>query len=169
MAVVGVFDVADVVGPPPSWTTMLGRGVRRRCPRCGGAEVFSSRWRLRERCGGCGYAFKREPGFALGAWFLNFMVLETVHLAGAMAYIVWLSSNPGAGLLGPMVVAGIVAVVLPLLTYPHSQTTWAAIDLIMTPMELDEIVDALDAVDAGAFVAEPPASPGSSGPPGSSG
>jgi uncharacterized protein (DUF983 family) len=146
MSSVGVFDVADVVGRPPSWRVMLRRGVQRRCPRCSSGGVFASRWQLRERCPGCGYRFKREPGFSLGAWFLNFMVLETVHLAGAMAYIVWLSKNPGAGLLGPLAIAGVIALVLPLLTYPHAQTTWAAIDLIMTPMELDEIVAALDAV-----------------------
>ena len=106
--------------------------------RCGSAD----------RCGGCGYRFRREPGFALGAWFLNFMVLETVHLAGAMAYIVCLSRNPGAGLVAPLLVGAVLAVVVPLITYPHSQTAWAAIDLIMTPMELDEIVEALDAVDS---------------------
>ncbi|MBX3312839.1 MAG: DUF983 domain-containing protein [Actinobacteria bacterium] len=142
------FEVVDVVGRPPSWATMVRRGLRRRCGRCGSREVFETRWRLRERCGGCGYRFKREPGFALGAWFLNFMVLESVHLAGAMAYIVWLSGHPGAGLVAPLLVGAVLAVTIPFLTYPHSQTLWAAIDLVMTPMELDEIVDAMDAMES---------------------
>lgn len=141
----GAFDITDVVERPPSWGEMVRRGIRRRCPRCSGDDVFVTRWRLRERCGDCGYKFKREPGFALGAWFLNFMALEAVHMTGALAYIVWLSNHPGHSLIVPMLIAGIFAISMPLLTYPYSQTTWAAIDLIMTPMELDEIVEAMDA------------------------
>ncbi|MCB0976689.1 MAG: hypothetical protein KDB02_04450 [Acidimicrobiales bacterium] len=108
--------------------------------------MFANRWSLKDRCGSCGYLFRREPGFALGAWFLNFMLLQGIYMVGGLGYIVWLSEHRGSGFLLPVLVGSVVTVVVPFFTYPHSQTTWAAIDLIMTPMELEEIVEAIDAV-----------------------
>jgi len=141
------FEVGDVVGPPPTWQAMVRRGACRRCPRCGGGHLFVHRFRLKDRCPRCGYRFEREPGFFLGAWFLNFMALETVHFVGIMAFILWKSGHPDDGFLLPLVGAVLVAILLPVLLYPWSQTLWAAIDLAMTPLELREIVDAADAVE----------------------
>ncbi|QXC63218.1 DUF983 domain-containing protein [Aquihabitans sp. G128] len=141
------FEVEDVLGPPPTWQVMVKRGLRRRCPRCGGGALFVHRFRLKDRCPTCGYRFEREPGFFLGAWFLNFMALETVHFVGIMAFILWKSGHPQGGLILPIVLAIVTGLSLPVLLYPWSQTAWAAIDLAMTPLELQEIVDAADAVD----------------------
>ena len=63
-----------------------------------------------------------------------------------MAFIVWRSADPDAGLLLPIAVGVITAVAVPIAFYPRSLTVWAAIDLAMTPLELEEIVDAADAV-----------------------
>ena len=146
----GSFDVNDVLGgASPPWTLLVRRGLHRQCPRCAGSNVFVTRWRLKERCPGCGYLFQREPGFFLGAWFLNFMVLEILHFVLVMAFILWKSGHPEAGLLLPLGVGLVTAVVLPIVLYPWSQSTWAAIDLAMTPLELKEIVEAADAVAAG--------------------
>ncbi len=144
------FDVDDVLsGGIAPWTVLVRRGLRRRCPRCGDGDVFASRWRLRSRCPGCGYRFEREPGFFLGAWFLNFMVLEILHFVLVMGFILYKSGHPDAGLLLPLGIGLVTAVALPIVLYPWSQSTWAAIDLAMTPLELDEIVAAADAIDPG--------------------
>ncbi|MBX3285616.1 MAG: DUF983 domain-containing protein [Actinobacteria bacterium] len=140
------FDVGDVLGPTPGWGTLVRRGLARRCPRCGDRHVFVHRYRLAERCPACGVRFTREPGFFLGAWFVNFMVLEVLHWLLVMAFIVWRASDPAAGLLLPLVVGVVTAVAVPIAFYPRSLTVWAAIDLAMTPLELGEIVDAADAV-----------------------
>lgn len=144
------FDIAQVVDGPPSRKTMLLRGVRKRCGRCGGANLFLGRYRLRARCPGCGYRFEREAGFFLGAWFLNFMVVETAHFVLVMVFIAWKSQHPDAGLDVPLIIGVATGVALPIVCYPRSQTTWAAIDLIMSPLELAEIVDAADAADEAA-------------------
>ena len=146
----GSFDVNDVLGgASPPWPLLLRRGLRRQCPRCGGGNVFVTRWSLKDRCPACGYLFQREPGFFLGAWFLNFMVLEIVHFVLVMAFILWKSGHPEAGLVPPLGVGLVTAVVMPIVLYPWSQSTWAAIDLAMTPLELKEIVEAADALNAG--------------------
>lgn len=148
------FEVDDVLGGAPSWGVMMRRAVHRTCPRCGGGDVFLTRWSLRDRCPTCGYRFEREPGFRLGAWFINFMVLEVVHFTLAMAFIAWLSANPGAGLLGPLAVVVVTSIVVPVAFFPWSRTLWAAIDLGMTPMELDEIIAAADAITGDADTGE---------------
>lgn len=157
------FDVAQVVDGPPTWWTVLRRGARKRCGRCGGGDLFQTRYRLRARCPGCGYRFEREPGFFAGAWFLNFMVVETAHFVLVMVFIAWKSQNPDAGLRVPLIVGIATGIALPILCYPWSQTTWAAIDLAMSPLELSEIVDAADATDEG----DPTAQTGSEPPDGS--
>jgi len=143
------FGVDDVLAGTPTWPVLVRRGLRRQCARCGGGSVFVSRWRLKDRCPTCGYLFRREPGFFLGAWFINFMVLELLHFAMVMAFIVWKSANPTAGLVWPLGLAVATAFLVPIVFYPWSQTLWAGIDLGMTPMELEEIVGAADAVEAG--------------------
>lgn len=148
------FGVDDVLGGPPPWPVMLRRGLRRRCPRCGGRGVFHSRWRLLDRCPSCGYRFEREPGFFLGSWFVNFMVVELVHFVLVMGFILWKSGHPDAGLLVPIGVGVATGVSLPIVLYPWAQTVWAAIDLAMSPLELAEIVDAADAADAADRAAE---------------
>lgn len=85
----------------------------------------------------------------MGAWFLNFMVVEAAHFVLVMVFIVWKSQHPDAGLLVPLTLGVATGIALPILCYPWSQTTWAAIDLAMSPLELTEIVDAADATDLG--------------------
>lgn len=140
------FDIDDVLDGPPSWSTLISRGLRRRCPRCGGGDVFENRWLLAERCPTCGLRFMREPGFRLGAWFLNYLFVAILHLVAVMVWIVWRSNNPG-GVMWPMVIAATTIIVIPILTYPWSLTLWSAVDLAMTPLELREIVDAQDALE----------------------
>lgn len=145
----GSFDIDDVLGgAAPPWSVLVMRGLGRRCPRCGGSGVFIRRFRLKDRCETCGYQFRREPGFALGAWFINFMVLQILLLAQAMTFIVWKSNRPEAGLIVPILVGVATAITVPILLYPYAQTVWAGIDLAMTPLELDEIVEAADFVEA---------------------
>ena len=140
------FDFDDVVGDrAPSWKILIARGLMRRCGRCGDGDVFVSHWQLRERCPDCGYRFVREPGFRLGAWFLNYMLLQILLFGLGFGFILWSAAHPDTDLWPALVVGGAVCVVLPIAFYPTSQTLWAAIDLGMTPLELNEIIDAVDA------------------------
>ncbi|HEX2064000.1 MAG TPA: DUF983 domain-containing protein [Acidimicrobiales bacterium] len=123
---------------PPGLGLMLGRGLLRRCPRCGSGRLFRRWFRMVDRCPGCTYHFERraEDGFFLGAYVLNLAVTESALAAVLVGYIVVRSGGDGSGPLWPVfAVAGVVAVVLPLLFYPFSKTLWAAIDLAVRPPE----------------------------------
>lgn len=141
-------DVGDVLEGRARNRTLLWRGLCKRCPRCGGGDVFETWFRMRPRCRRCGYQFEREPGFFLGSWFINFCVVTGVLFALVVAYIGWKAGHPEAGALVPVLVGVGVAVVGPIAFFPWSRTIWAAFDLLMTPLELEEIVAAADALGA---------------------
>jgi hypothetical protein len=62
----------------------------------------------------------------------------------------------------PIIVGLVIGFVGPVVFYPFSRTIWSAFDLLMTPLEVDEIVAAADAVATEAPV-EPPAGDAASG------
>ena len=139
-------------GPPVS--TLWWRGVRRRCPRCGGRHALESWFRLAKRCPDCGYRFVREDGFWLGAYVINFVVVEAIIGAVLFGYIFVAANNPDASAV-PVIVAGIVAAIAaPILFFPFSRTIWAAIDLAIRPLEPAEEADAVTYLES----LNPPAS-----------
>ena len=149
---------SDATRPDPDWSLMLRRGLIRRCPRCGGGKLFRSWWSMRDRCPRCGVRFVREEGYFTGVYLVNFGVVLAVLFVLVMGAAVWISGHPDTSAV-PFLVAGTaIAVVVPVVFYPFARTIWAALDLAMTPMELDEILDASEAQDP------PPAGDETSGP-----
>jgi ribosomal protein S27AE len=130
---------ADRVGPV---ATVL-RGLRRRCGRCGEREIFDGHFRLREHCPRCGYAFKREEGFFTGVILVNFSATLVVLWLLIMAYVLWRAATDSHSSLAPMLVGCIaIGVVVPIAFYARAAATWAALDLVMRPLEPDEEADA---------------------------
>lgn len=122
----------------------VGRGLFRRCGRCGGGRLFDGWFRLKQRCPTCGYTFRREEGFATGVFLINFAVTEALMWVALMGYIVWRSSSDSDSALWPILAACLAfAVLAPILYYPFATTTWAALDLVMRPLEPDEEADAV--------------------------
>ena len=118
---------------------MIGRALRRRCPRCG-AKAFSSYFGLREHCDRCGLRFEREEGYWVGALIVNTTVVFGSFLlvfVGGMA-MTW--PEVRWGVLGALTV-GTMAI-LPIVFYPLSKTLWMALELSWHPLEDREIADA---------------------------
>jgi uncharacterized protein (DUF983 family) len=107
----------------PAIPATLARGLRLRCPACGGAGVFRAPFQVRRECPACRAVFQREAGFFVGAIMLNVVVTEgAVMLAFGLCMLV-----PGAGELTlPLLFA--VALAFPLLFYHHSWSLWLAGD-----------------------------------------
>lgn len=121
-------------------TRLVLRGLARRCPNCGAHEVFESWFRMAERCPACATRLEREEGFFLGAYFLNLCLVQAVlGLWITVAFAVTWPDPPIPLILG---VAALLCVVVPLVGYPYSKTTWAALHLAMAPLEPAEQADA---------------------------
>jgi uncharacterized protein (DUF983 family) len=139
-------DVDAVLAGRPSPGTLLRRGITKKCPRCGSGGIFHGWFHMEERCPTCGYLFEREPGFFVGAYLINFAIAEGFLFVLLMAYLVWKNNHPEAGVLVPIGIGASIGVIGPMVCYPFSRTIWSAIDLLMTPLEVPEIVAAADHV-----------------------
>lgn len=118
--------------PLPSRGTLLGRGLTRRCPRCGERDVFESWFRSRECCPRCHMRLNRgEHDFWIGAWMLNLVGVETVFALLLVALIVALWPDVPWPAITWAGVIGMIA--LPLLLFPVSRTLWLAIDMTFQP------------------------------------
>lgn len=149
--------VEDVLQGKPTPGTLMKRGLLKKCPRCGGGHIYDTWFHMKERCPRCGYLFEREPGFFVGAYLINFAIVEGFLFVLIMAFVVWKDQNPTSGVTIPIVIGLIIGFGGPVLFYPYSRTIWSAFDLLMTPLEVEEIVAAADAVAAPEEVPAPPA------------
>jgi uncharacterized protein (DUF983 family) len=119
----------------------LARACVLRCPRCGYRPVLASYWRLHERCGGCGWLFKRQVGFELGVYTLNFIATIVTCLAAIL--VAFLATRPDPSIPALMIAGGAACVLVPVVFYPLANTLWAAVELAMRPLDPDEEADAL--------------------------
>jgi uncharacterized protein (DUF983 family) len=120
---------------------MIGRALRRRCPRCGG-KAFTSYLTLHEHCPECGLRFEREEGYWVGALVINTAVVFgsfLVLFVGGM--LIFWPDVPWGAL--AVVTLGSMAL-LPILFYPLSKTLWMALELSWHPLEDKEAADAAD-------------------------
>ena len=128
---------------PPSAGTIVLRGFRRRCGRCGARHIFRSFFALKERCPVCGYRFVREAGAFTGVMLMNVTATFVLMFVSLIAYVFWRGVTGEAIAFWPFAVACIVfAVVTPIVFYPFAASGWAAMDVAMRPLDADEEMDA---------------------------
>jgi uncharacterized protein (DUF983 family) len=152
-----------VNGPPGAGRVgplaTVWRGARGRCGRCGCKGILRGYFRLRERCPCCGYRFRREEGFLAGVYLVNFTVTIFLMWVVLMTYIIWRAGTGSDDALWPiMVICVAIGLFVPIVAYPFAAATWAALDLVMRPLEPDE------EADAATWVAAEGSGPGSANP-----
>jgi uncharacterized protein (DUF983 family) len=118
---------------------LLTRGITKRCPLCGGGDLFTGWFTMRERCPRCDFPLDRVEGHWLGSLGVNTIVSFGALFATVVAGVVIF--YPDIPVLGLMVAVVVVGLVVPLLFFPFSRTIWSAIDLAMRPVEPDDDVD----------------------------
>lgn len=123
-------------------STMIGRALRRRCPRCSHGPIHRGWFRLHDHCPGCGHRFEREPGFWVGAVTFNTALGIGVFLVsfGFLLVITW-PSVPWP-LVAPL--TGGLGVLAVIFGYPYVKLLWVAYDLALHPLEPHEVEGAKD-------------------------
>ena len=110
----------------PSRARMLGRGLTRRCARCGSGHLFRHWFSMVPDCPRCGLHFEREAGYWTGALAINVFLVGTAFvILFAIAVVLTVPDVPVVPLLAFFVPFMLLA---PLVTYPFSKTLWIAID-----------------------------------------
>ncbi len=115
--------------------TMLGRALRRRCPRCGERRIWRSWFNATDNCPNCGLVFEREEGYWVMAIVVNTAFVEAIFgvlfIGGLVA--TWPDINWRFLLAAGLITNGM----LPFLFFPFSKTLWVALDLKTHPPEED--------------------------------
>lgn len=139
----------DAISPAPSGTIMIRRGLAKHCPRCGAGHLFRRWFVMKPRCPACGYRFERDdPDFWYAAYFLNLMVTQAFLCLVLAWFLLQRNADANANILPPLITGIALAIAVPVGFFPFSRTVWAAIDLAMSPLEVREILDAEEYLDA---------------------
>jgi hypothetical protein len=90
-----------------------------------------------DRCPRCGLFFEREEGYWTGAVAINTIITELIFAIVLVVVIVW--TWPDIPTKPLLIVALLLNGIFPLFFYPFSKTIWVAIDLILHPLEENEL------------------------------
>jgi uncharacterized protein (DUF983 family) len=128
---------------------LAARALARKCPNCGGGDIFRSYLRQRDVCPGCGLRLDRgETDFFIGAYTINLIVAELLVVVGGVAAVLvaWPDVPWNA------IMYGLVALMIaaPVLLYPISRQLWLALDLFFQPAgasDFDRSFEARQCVD----------------------
>lgn len=122
---------------PARAARILGRAAVRRCPNCGGRNVFRSYLRRRRTCPDCDLWLDRgAPDFFIGAYTINLIAAELlVVAAGVATAVVWWPDVPWTGLMYGL---ALLMVVAPIALYPFSLQLWLGVDLIFRPPGIED-------------------------------
>jgi uncharacterized protein (DUF983 family) len=118
----------------PSATTLLGRGMRLRCPACGHGKLFRSRLSMHDSCQICGRKFKRAPGYLLGSIYFNYGVtaLMVVVLYFSLYFAEAMTSQ------GRLLAVGAFSLLFPLWFFRYARALWIAFDEQFDPWPNEE-------------------------------
>ena len=130
-------------GPDPKPLTirrLLRRGLLRRCPLCGGGDVFETFFQVRDRCPRCNFPLQREEGHWLGAVGINMIVtLGLLFVTMLVAFLLTIDERRAAPIRRSR--ASSSPCLTPVLFFGSSHTLWSAIELAMDPLEPRDDVD----------------------------
>jgi len=109
------------------WRT-LGRGLRLRCPICGEGRLFKGLFSMAPACPSCGLDFRREPGYYVGAMYINYGLTAAVELAVGIPLA---DRVPMSTLTWPLAA---FALLFPLWFFRYSRSLWLGLDLYITSL-----------------------------------
>ena len=115
--------------PPRSIIRALICALKLRCPRCGERTVFSGPFSMNQECAICHLQFEREPGYFVGAIYLNYTATAVVAIGGYLL----LDAYAALTVTEQVVLWGAFSVTFPLLFFRYSKSLWLALDHFITP------------------------------------
>ncbi len=119
---------------------LVGRALLRRCPWCGGKKAWFRTWfRRHDRCQTCGLRWNRgQDGFELGAMTVGVFITGGSVMIFLTAFIA--STYPDFQVVPMAIIGAVIALVMPVITYPFTQTVWSAFDIRVHPPTRNEFL-----------------------------
>ncbi len=116
-----------------SLSKALITGVKLCCPRCGQRTLFRGAFAMNRDCAVCHLVFEREPGYFVGAIYINYAVTAVVAIVGFLA----LDACATLSVTSQIVLWSIFGVAFPLFFYRYSKSLWLAFDHFVNPDDPD--------------------------------
>lgn len=117
---------------------IIWRGLRLRCPNCGGGGILDGWFRLKHRCPTCELVLDRgESDYFLGAYTVNLVAVELLVTGVLVAVGLWTAPDVPWTLLtwGGAALAAAAAIGC----YPLTKVLWLAFDVILRPVTVEEL------------------------------
>jgi uncharacterized protein (DUF983 family) len=102
-----------------------------RCPRCGQRTLFRGLFTMNRECAVCHLVLEREPGYFVGAIYINYAATAAVAIAGFLT----LDACTTVSVTTQIVLWGIFGVAFPLFFFRYSKSLWLAFDHFVNPEE----------------------------------
>ena len=115
--------------PSRSFSKALLNALKLRCPHCGERTIFSGPFTMNQECAGCHLPFEREPGYFVGAIYVNYAATAVVVIGGYLL----LDASTTLSITTQIALWGTVSVVLPLLFFRYAKSLWLALDHYVNP------------------------------------
>ena len=117
----------------------LRRGLTMACGVCGYRGLFRTwgMFAMVEDCPNCGLHFERMEGHSLGAVAVNTVVSSALVLTVVSLALVLFGTDVSTSFL--LLIAAPAGLIFPILFDPVSRTLWNALELLMRPVEPDEL------------------------------
>lgn len=100
------------------------RALKLRCPNCGEDNLFCSFFRMNEKCASCGLKYEREPGYFLGATYVNYGWTAGTMTAAYLLFHIALD-YPNSHVLPPLVA---YVICFPVFFHRYARALWLAFD-----------------------------------------
>ena len=106
--------------------TKLKGMLLQRCPCCCSGAMFSGLFRMHRKCGQCGLDLEPEPGYYIGALYMNYF-LGLLFLSPMVGWMIWRDYSAHA--IGAASVLGLV--VMAPLVFRYARVLWIYMDMLL--------------------------------------
>jgi uncharacterized protein (DUF983 family) len=118
----------------PSFTTLLSRALRLRCPRCGGGRLFANWFRMYPHCSNCKLRYERAPGYFLGSAYINYGLTAFI-LTTAYVGLHFAAGYDNRVVVGPLAV---FCVIFPLYFFRYARSLWLSMDCYFDTTDFEQ-------------------------------
>jgi uncharacterized protein (DUF983 family) len=112
----------------PPLRTLVARVVRLRCPRCGESPLFAGPFTMHEDCAACGLRYEQEPGYFVGAIYLNYAATVAIAL-GTVLVADW---TIGLTLRCQLALGIALVTLVPLVFFRYARSLWLGLNHLLT-------------------------------------
>lgn len=107
--------------------TVLWRGLRKYCPRCGQGRVFRSLFKMNITCPLCGQDFSREGGAMIGGMYVSAAITQTFAILLIISVWVFTDWSPTFSI----AVCAPLTALFSLWFLPYSKAIWVSVDYLI--------------------------------------